>query len=96
MQSLEISFAAQIEGFAHFFAALAWNDKTGPDCPFNYYKQFNAFLFFGTAVVQPPVHLDCKEVVMWRDTFCFQAQGATEYDWLNFLWNVHTVGANTS
>lgn len=96
MQSMETQGSAQSEGFAQFFAARTWNDENGNDCDFNYYKQFNAFLFFGTAVVQPPVHLDCRTEVRWRDTFCFHSQVSTEYDWLNFLWNVNTVGNNAS
>lgn len=96
LQSLERDSAAQIEGFGQFFAARTWNDPNGTDCDFSYYKQFNAFLLFGTAVVQPPVHIDCKEQVRWRDTFCFAQGMSTEYDWLNFLWNVNTVGSGTS
>jgi hypothetical protein len=95
MQSLERDAAAQIEGFGHYFSARLWNDAGGTDCDFSYYKQFNAFLLVATAVVQPPVHLDCREQVRWRDTFCYAQGMSTEYDWLGFLWNVNTVGTNT-
>lgn len=96
MQSLERDGIAQREGFAQFFSARAWNNPAGSDCHFNYYKQFNAFLFVGTIVVQPPVRLDCREIVKWRDAFCFAPNMSTEYDWMNFLWNVSSVGSNTS
>ena len=38
MRSREYEAAAFTEGFAHFIAALAWNDHTTTDGRFRYYK----------------------------------------------------------
>ncbi|HVY26075.1 MAG TPA: hypothetical protein VHB79_05960 [Polyangiaceae bacterium] len=39
LQSVERSGAAQLEGFAQFYASRSWNQDTG-DCSFTYYKEF--------------------------------------------------------
>jgi hypothetical protein len=38
LQSMEITAAAQGEGFAQYFASLIWNERQG-DCRFTYYKE---------------------------------------------------------
>lgn len=96
LQSMERAPEAHLEGFAHFVAAKLWNNAAGTDCAFYYYKQFK---IPGGAVAQPPVLVDCKNPVRWRDTECWLSGAetfGTEYDWLQFFWNVNTVGANKS
>lgn len=95
MQSVEYASAAQVEGFAHFIAASLFNEGSGSDCHFNYYKEFRED--DGT-VVPPPYSVDCRNPVKWRDSHpgCFFWNAGTEYDWMQFYWNVHNVGINTS
>lgn len=89
LQSFEYTPVAQLEGYAQFFSARVWN---APDntCLFRYYKQFLA----DGAVnpTQPPFNASCSTFVNWRDNHCFHGQAGTEYDWMQFLWNLHAVG----
>lgn len=72
-------------------AARAWNDASQNDCSFNYYKEF----YLGpNNVVGPPYQIDCRNAVLWRDNNCFKADRGTEYDWLQFFWNLNTVGSD--
>lgn len=90
LQSLEYTPVAQLEGYAQFFAARVWNDADDT-CLFRYYKQFRKD---DGSVKQPPFNASCASFVNWRDNHCFSHNGGTEYDWLQFLWNVHAVGSN--
>jgi hypothetical protein len=90
LQSREIMSAANAEGFGHFMAARIWNDAAQSDCSFNYYKEFRE----PGGDKQPPYKVNCKTAVKWRDNKCFNALRGTEYDWLQFYWNVNTVGVN--
>src|SRR5262249_8117185 len=63
-------------------------DPQQNDCAFNYYKQFKPS---ANVVKQPPIKLDCRNAVLWRDNHCFAADRGTEYDWMQFLWYVNTV-----
>ena len=92
LQSRESASTAMAEGFGHFIAAKTYNGP-GEACSFAYYKPFQAD---GALTQPPPVVLDCKNPVKWRDNECFQATSGTEYDWLQFFWNVNAVGSNTS
>jgi hypothetical protein len=89
LQSYENGPAAQIEGFAQFFAARVWNNPDA-SCLFRYYKQFRED---NGTVVQPPVNKACATWVNWRDNHCYGSWGGTEYDWMVFLWNLHAVGS---
>ena len=97
LQSLEKTEVAQTEAFAHFVAAKLFNDPAGGDCKFNYYKEFK-WGSGGYDVVGPPYNADCRSAVKWRDNHCSYAltTTGTEYDWLQFFWNVHAVGAGSS
>jgi hypothetical protein len=89
LQSFEYTPVAQLEGYAQFFSARVWNaaDST---CLFRYYKQFRND---NGTISQPPFNTSCSAYVNWRDNHCFDDQGATEYDWMQFLWNLHAVGS---
>ena len=90
LQSLEYTSTAQLEGYAQFFAARVWNDADG-GCLFRYYKQFRSDRGL---VIQPPVNVSCSDYVGWRDDHCSPStNGGTEYDWLQFLWNLHAAGS---
>jgi hypothetical protein len=84
LQSFERTSAAQLEGFAQFFAARVWNN-TDNTCLFRYYKQFRED---DGDVLQPPVNTSCSSYVNWRDNHCYSSWGGTEYDWLQFMWNL--------
>jgi len=93
LQSQERTSDADAEGFAHFMAAKIWNDETGSDCTFNYYKEFREGDPTST-VKQPPYKVSCRNAVQWRDNRCFNSTRGTEYDWMQFFWNLNTVSAN--
>ncbi|MBI4705435.1 MAG: hypothetical protein HY744_30440 [Deltaproteobacteria bacterium] len=93
LQSAEFASTAQAEGFPHFVAARLFNDAAGPDCHFNYYKEF---LDEDHVKHPPPYDVGCRNAVKWRDKQCFHAAMGTEYDWMQFYWNVNTVGSNTT
>ena len=44
----------------------------------------------------PPIKVDCRNAIRWRDNNCYMAEAGTEYDWMQFLWNVNTVSQNKS
>lgn len=88
LQSFEYTSTAQIEGFGQFFSARVWN-AADTTCLFRYYKQFRND---NATVSQPPINTSCSTYVNWRDNHCFDDQGGTEYDWMQFLWNLHAVG----
>jgi hypothetical protein len=93
MGSLEHASAAQVEAWAHFTAARLFNDPAGNDCKFNYYKDY---IDGSSAVHKAPYSVDCRNAVKWRNHYCYQQERGTEHDWLQFFWNVDTVGTATS
>jgi hypothetical protein len=89
LQSLEESGAAQIEGFAQFYAAKAWNREEQSDCVRAYNKNFlDGQCKPGAAgciqyasdlwISQPPFPLDCATPVKWRNTNCVNAQSSPD------------------
>ncbi|MCH9685586.1 MAG: hypothetical protein K0V04_29415, partial [Deltaproteobacteria bacterium] len=36
----------------------------------------------------PPIDTSCDSYVNWRDNHCFGSWGGTEYDWMQFYWNM--------
>jgi hypothetical protein len=40
--------------------------------------------------------VSCRSAVRWRDNQCFDATKGTEYDWMQFFWNVNTVTTSKS
>jgi FG-GAP-like repeat len=101
LQSLETSSAAQVEGFAHFYASKAFNDLDESACVFTYYKQmqlpscpagFTCTPRGNLFVIQPPFPVSCKDAVKWRNSHCGVPQFGIEWDWLTFYWNLNTSG----
>ncbi len=102
LQSLEHDEDAQLEGFAQFFAAKAWNRQDEDDCQFNYYKEFlnpvclpgaeKCEPFGGRTRVLPPVPVSCRQPAKWRNRNCAVPKFATEFDWMGFYWSVNTGG----
>jgi len=96
LQSLERSSGAQVEGFAHFYAARSWNGTRvqSDPCSFNYYK---AFREPSGLILQPPVVKTCRDEVRWRNNQCPNqaASLGVEWDWMNFFYaeNVASPGA---
>ena len=118
LQSEELPDAAQIEGFAQYFTSRAYNRDSDSTCEFRYYKEFlnetcpagvpAADCLGGRAdglhVSLPPIPIDCKNPIKWRNHFC-AAQGAptdalasagVEMDWMGFYLAWNTQGANKS
>lgn len=85
LQSLEEPNAAQIEGFAQYYAAKVWNDDTQNDCTFVYYKNFGDTTCWpgvtdcvndaasGLINNKPPMPVSCVQPVRWRNTNCLGA-----------------------
>jgi len=84
LQSVDGSPAAQVEGFAQFFASKSWNRDDQNDCVFKYYKEFlnNGCMPGGATCgdvtedgqafkrTTPPLPLSCNEAVRWRNRIC--------------------------
>jgi hypothetical protein len=86
LQSIEEPGAAQIEGFAQFFASRAWNRASENDCVFKYYKEFLSDTCLpgagadgcvpvagGLMKTLPPFPVSCLTPVRWRNNNCFDA-----------------------
>lgn len=90
LQSMEEPNAAQIEGFAQYFAAKVFNEDAQADCTFAYYKPIaNTSCFPGAAsceqnattglwVSQPPIPVSCRQAVRWRNSHCVDAQSSPD------------------
>jgi hypothetical protein len=88
-QSLENYDDALYEGFAHFFASAAYNDRDDSDCQFVDYRPLS--VLFG--VIDPPAPIDCAASFAWRDTYCDdEPTTATSLDFMRFLWRLYAVG----
>lgn len=81
LQSSERQGAAQLEGYAHYFAANTWNSRADAECVFTYYKGFRKP---DLTIDQPPAARSCRTAARWGETYCPVADRATEYDWLGF------------
>jgi|GEM_PF-3292442 len=85
LQSLEEPNAAQIEGYAQFFASKVFNDDLESNCTFSYYKPIaNTSCMPGAAscsqdpttglyISQPPIPINCRQAVRWRNTHCIDS-----------------------
>ena len=98
LQSLERPGDVRKEGFAQFIAARTFNDVTDPNPTFVYYKEFLVPVcppgatckpFNGAFSQFPPVAVSASKPALWRNRNCAGTPNlATEFDWLNFYWNV--------
>ncbi|WP_437587964.1 hypothetical protein [Sorangium sp. So ce1000] len=90
LQSLEEPNAVQVEGFAQYFAAKAFNADMESDCTFVYYKPIaNTACMPGVTdceldpatglyVNQPPIPVSCKQAVQWRNTHCIDQNSSPD------------------
>ncbi|MDD9945147.1 MAG: hypothetical protein OXU20_29160 [Myxococcales bacterium] len=89
IQSREHQSAAQVEGFAQFYAADLYNEGSGSTAGFGYYKEVNVFGF----ILDPPVAIDVAIPFKWMENYCMPdfltgAKG-TELDWATFYWELN-------
>jgi len=102
LQSLEQPGDVRKEGFAQFVAARTFNDVTDPNPTFVYYKEFlvptcppgaTCTPFNGFFSQSPPVPVSASRPALWRNRNCSGTPSlATEFDWMNFYWNVTLPG----
>lgn len=93
--SMEYQGAAASEGFAHYYAAVAFNLTTEYDCMFSYYKPVDwdrdADLDEGDASceVEPYSGVGGAD---YLGSWCsgYLVNRGTEWDWLRFLWDLDT------
>lgn len=83
-----------IEGYAHFYAATVFNDPAEYDCEFFYYKSID---FDKNGFGESPRVRDCEVGGDYLGTHCDAplTNRSTEYDWLRFLWDLHTNEGET-
>lgn len=98
MQSLEEAGVAQIEGWAQFYAAKAFNNPYENDCTHVYYKEYLYLDKEFPSTHTPPVPRDCRGMVRWHYNYCWHPgqDVSTEHDWMNFLWSANTVSSSKS
>lgn len=94
LQSRENMTAAQVEGFAQFAAAKAFNNPAENDCNFAYYKEFKAPQGGLWYVLSPPVARTCRTNQTWMETYCATSNAGVEWDWQIFYWNLNTVSSS--
>jgi hypothetical protein len=102
LQSLERPGDVRKEGFAQFIAARTFNDVTDANPTFLYYKEFltptcppgaTCTPFNGQFSQLPPVPVSASRPARWRNRNCAGTPSlATEFDWMNFYWNVTLPG----
>jgi len=102
LQSLEQPGDVRVEGFAQFIAARTFNDVTDLNPTFVYYKEFltptcplgaKCKEFNGQFSQYPPIPVSASRPALWRNRNCAGTPGlATEFDWMNFYWNVTLPG----
>ncbi len=101
LQSRETTGAAVVEGFAHFFAATAFNGVS-KSCTFGYYKQImDPANPNPLAPFPPPNYVSCNKPVRWMRTWCdliptSRDLRGVEWDWLNFFRANQTGDSPTS
>jgi len=110
LQSFEEPGVAQNEGYGYFYSAKSFNTDLQADCTFSYGKpvantaclpgavactQDPATGFF---VTQPPVPVNCRQAIRWRNTQCVDAQSSpdllasgVEWDWVEFFYGINNL-----
>ncbi|WP_444995954.1 hypothetical protein [Aliikangiella sp. IMCC44359] len=91
MASKEYSSCAASEGFAHFYAAVAFNDTSQDNCSFHYYK--NEFGNDSSPIVNCEAG-NGQFVTRYLENECVGSQNgySTELDYLRAYWDVLTDG----
>lgn len=101
LQSHEKIRCAEFEGWAHFIAAVLFNNRNQGDGEFGAYRDT---LFppgnIPADVVTFPWSLDLYDSVKWDETYCNvgppsyapQPDRGTEWDWLTFFWQLWDSG----
>ena len=95
MRSKEYAAHAMSEGFAHYLAALAWNNHHYTNGYFRYYKNLDAMpVYDDMQADEYRIDLDAEGpdplggTINWMENMCFGEGGfGTEMDWLRFFWN---------
>ncbi|MFC1482563.1 hypothetical protein ACFL51_02030, partial [Myxococcota bacterium] len=99
LQSKEYAHAARIEGFAHFWASVAFNNRFDGDGVFVHGKEFfepdydqNGNPLETGIIISPPIYVNLTEKVRWMDNNCNlnSIDRGTEWDWLLFFWALWT------
>jgi hypothetical protein len=95
LQSREHLTTAQLEGFAQFAAAKAFNDPAQNDCSFAYYKEFRQPQGGGQWYdISPPMARGCRDNQTWMESYCSTSNRGVEWDWQIFYWNLNTVSTS--
>lgn len=105
MDQKEYQSAAANEGFAHYYAAVTFNNSGHQDCTFAYYKNSD----YDLDGVIDPQQLNCElgpaltpsgtgPAGDWMGATCSTPYGnrGSEYDWLRFFWDLDTDPATAS
>jgi hypothetical protein len=91
LQSREHIGAAFMEGFGHFYSADLFNNAADGTAIFPYYKEIwladNWILPAGWPISLP-------SPTKWMETNCNSNGRGTEFDWMEFLYALHTVSSN--
>lgn len=97
MRSKEYSSGAFVDGFAHFLAALAWNNHNQQNGTFKYYKEIQDPAYADMAANQYRVDLEgiggnpIGGISNWMANMCTVHDGhSVEMDWLRFYWDYRT------
>lgn len=102
LRSLEFEVGAFVEGVAHFFSTLAYNDHDETDGAFHYYKDIGAYDFDVVDVEHGPTGGDdnayanvcgCPASCSYTDGTAGAVQAnqlGTELDWLRAYWDFRT------
>lgn len=91
LQSLELPGAAELEGFAQFFASKVWNRGLENNCTYVYYKNFDDTACLpgvedcapstanpGLFTNKPPIPVACNVAVRWRNTHCVDSSSSVD------------------
>jgi hypothetical protein len=91
LQSREQLSGAWVEGWAHFWATAAFNNRDDGDGTFVYYKE--VLIDPAGDPDPPPYGVDATNRVRWLQQHCSDdlTKSGVEWDWLVFLWHLWTT-----
>jgi hypothetical protein len=92
LQSREQSSIGIKEGFAYFWAAENWNNKSQSDCIMGFPKEVKMPILGVNWTFSPPYPANCVSPRKWKVAQCpdDSTATATEWDWMNFFWNLYS------